>query len=261
MVSRKKAKGKARKEAKVKANAKVEKCAAFKPFSFLQFNKSSCTHGWTHDEYADNHDCHKFIVTFIEATREAFRRAKTVSDTFQAVKFATFEKYPDIWKDPTQLEWIASAFVTIGVEVLVQGDNNDGRRFLVVSSVTFSELIHQHVAFALHKYVPAMYSARLNELLHADNRRIISYLRKRIPCSCLNVHYNVVKHLPKKGICCFLDCSHPSRKVELSKMWSCGSCRREHYCSETCQAAEWSCHREDCKVWREWEATEDADSP
>eukprot|EP00985_Skeletonema_marinoi_P033619 scaffold41749_cov212-Skeletonema_marinoi.AAC.3 len=253
MVSRKKAKGKARKEAKVKAN--VEECAAFKPFSSLQFNKSSCTHGWTHDEYAENHDCHKFVV----AVLEEFRRTKTVSDTFHAANDATLEKYPNIWKDPTQL--VASAFVSIGVEVLVQGDNNDGRRFLVVSSVTFSEWIHQHVAFELHKSVPAMYSARLNELLHADNRRIISYLRKRIPCSCLNVHYNVVKHLPKKGVCCFPDCSHPSRKVELSKMWSCGSCRREHYCSETCQAAEWSCHREDCKVWREWEATEDADSP
>ena len=114
MVSRKKAKGKARKEAKVKAN--VEECAALKPFSSLQFNKSSCTHGWTHDEYAENHDCHKFVV----AVFEEFRRTKTVSDTFHAANDATLEKYPEIWKDPTILEWIASAFVSIGVEVLVQ---------------------------------------------------------------------------------------------------------------------------------------------
>ena len=254
-MSRKKAKGKARKAAaKANANAKVEECAAFYPFSLPQLKKRSCTHGWNHNEYTDNHDCHKFI----ESVLELFRRTKSLSGTFHAAKDATFEKYPNIWKDPTQLEWIASSLVSIGVEVLVQGDKDDGRRFLVVSSVTFSEWIHQYVAFALHKYVPTVYPARLKELLNADERRIISYLKKRIPCSCLNSSYNVVKHLPKHGLCCFLGCSHP--KVELGKMWSCEACRREHYCSEECQAAEWSRHREECKVWREWEATEDADS-
>jgi hypothetical protein len=111
------------------------------------------------------------------------------------------------------------------------------------------------VAFALHKSVPAMYSARLNEVAYADKRRIISYLKKRIPCSCLNSSYNVVKHLPKHGLCCFSGCSHI--KIELGRMWSCEGCRREHYCSETCQAADWLHHKEDCKVWSEWEGTED----
>eukprot|EP00984_Skeletonema_dohrnii_P003631 scaffold1230_cov97-Skeletonema_dohrnii-CCMP3373.AAC.7 len=164
MVSRKKAKGKARKAAKVKANAKVDEYAAFNPFSLTQFKKSTCTHGWNPAEYPDNHDCYKLIEDVIKA----LRRPKTVHDTFHAAKDAAFEKYPDIWADPTQLEWIASAFVSIGVEVLVQGDNNDGRGFLMVSSATFSEWIHQYVACELHKSVPALYSARLNELLHAD---------------------------------------------------------------------------------------------
>ncbi|KAK1744340.1 hypothetical protein QTG54_004873 [Skeletonema marinoi] len=246
MVSRKKAKGKARKAA---AKAKAgEEFAAFKPFSLTQFKKSSCTHGWIHDEYADNHDCHKFI----ESVLEAFGRTKSISDIFDtAEKAALQHKYPEIWKDPAKLEWIASAFVSIGVEAIIR----EGDKYLYAYSVAYSEWIHQYVACELHKSVPAVYSARLNELIYADKRRIISYLKKRIPCSCLNSSYNVVKHLPKKGLCCFSGCSHI--KIELGRMWSCEGCRREHYCSETCQAANWLHHREGCKVWREWEATED----
>ena len=51
----------------------------------------------------------------------------------------TFEKYSDIWKDPAKLEWLASAFVSIDVEALVQGVDDAGRRFLIASSVAYSE--------------------------------------------------------------------------------------------------------------------------
>eukprot|EP00984_Skeletonema_dohrnii_P003637 scaffold1230_cov97-Skeletonema_dohrnii-CCMP3373.AAC.13 len=240
MVSRKKTKR------RKKAKGKAAKAAAFKPFSLTQFKKSTCTHGWDNTEYSNNHECYKFI----EAAIKAFRRTNCISYILKAANDATFEKYPEIWKDPTKLEWIASAFVSIGVEAIIR----EGDKFLCVSSVAYSEWIHQYVAFALHKSMPSVYSARLNELVNADERRIISYLKKRIPCSCLNSSYNAVKHLPKKGICCFPGCSCPERKVELSEMWSCEACRREHYCSEECQAANWSRHRKDCKVWSEWKA-------
>eukprot|EP00985_Skeletonema_marinoi_P024720 scaffold17447_cov73-Skeletonema_marinoi.AAC.1 len=93
MVSRKKAKGKARKAA---AKAKAgEEFAAFKPFSLTQFKKSSCTHG-----------------------------SKTSVPVFDAAeKTATKHKYPEIWKDSTKLEWIASAFVSIGVEAIIREDD------------------------------------------------------------------------------------------------------------------------------------------
>eukprot|EP00985_Skeletonema_marinoi_P034055 scaffold42913_cov226-Skeletonema_marinoi.AAC.2 len=46
--------------------------------------------------------------------------------------------------------------------------------------------------------MPAMYLARLIDLILCDERRIISYLKKRIPCSCLKSSYNAVKHLPNQ---------------------------------------------------------------
>eukprot|EP00985_Skeletonema_marinoi_P009217 scaffold4261_cov192-Skeletonema_marinoi.AAC.2 len=164
MVSRKKAKGKARKAAKAKAE---EEYAMFKPFSLTQFKKSSCTHGWNHDAYASSHDCYNFV----EAVMEAFRRNTGKFDIFDAPKEATLHKYPEIWGDPTKFEWVASAFVSIGVEVLIRQDDKVGKLILSVYSIAYSEWIHQHVACALHKSVPTMYMARLNDLMHADQRR------------------------------------------------------------------------------------------
>eukprot|EP00985_Skeletonema_marinoi_P035422 scaffold46498_cov219-Skeletonema_marinoi.AAC.1 len=188
MVSRKKAKGKARKAA-AKARAE-EEFAALLRFSLAKFKQSSCTHGWNHAEYPDRHDCYNFKWSVLDV----FRRTKSISDIFDAAEKAALQhKYPEIWKDPAKLEWIASAFVSIGVEAIIR----ECDKYLYAYSVAYSEWIHQHVACELHKSVPAVYSARLNELIYADKRRIISYLKKRIPCSCLNSSYNVVKHLPK----------------------------------------------------------------
>jgi len=114
MVSRKKAKGKARKEAKAKAE---EEYAAFRPFSLTQFKKSSCTHGWSHDEHPDNHNCCSLLRMWL-----AFHRTKRKALTFVKQLMTLpyiWEVYPDIWKDPAKLEWVASAFVSIGVEAII----------------------------------------------------------------------------------------------------------------------------------------------
>lgn len=171
---KKKAKGKGKGKPRRATNAKEER-AAFKPFPLKQFKKSSCTHGWNHADYPGSHDCHKFIKTAVEA----FRRSEHVYRIIEAAEDSTCEKYPEIWKDPTQLEWIASAFVSIGVEAMLgREDNEVGKKFLCASSTGFSEYLRQHVVCELHKAVPALYWARLDELLNTNSRRPIRYLRK-----------------------------------------------------------------------------------
>jgi hypothetical protein len=171
MVSRRRRKkNKAKGKARIAAKAKEER-AAFKPFSLKQFKNSSCTHGWNHYGYHDSHDCHKFI----ETTVEVFRMSR--DHVVLRAKVVTSEKYPEIWKNPAQLEWIASAFVSIGIEATL------GREYvLCLPCIGFSEYLKQHVACNLHKSVPKLYFARIEELLHADLRRIVSYLRKRVLC-------------------------------------------------------------------------------
>jgi hypothetical protein len=101
---------------------------------------------------------------------------------------------------------------------------------------------------------PLMYVAKIVDLIWAEERRTISYLKKRIPCKCLNEKYKAVKSLPKMYTCCNITCSLPDRSVNLSAMMTCGGCRREHYCSEECQAAHWEDHKDACKKWRKWNA-------
>ena len=154
--------------------------------------------------------------------------------------------------DPAKLQWISSLFVSIGTESLCDTNQSHAWRRLCIISLYYSEWIDQYIACALHKSAPAMYSARLRELRAADNRRIIGYFKKRIPCSCLDSSYDAIKHLPKRGLCGNRNCNHVGRRVEINKMWSCEDCRRGHYCSEECQADHWPTHKEECKVWSNW---------
>ena len=101
---------------------------------------------------------------------------------------------------------------------------------------------------------------RVDELLIGNERRLVSYSKKRIPCSCLDAKFREVKSFPKMSCCSNPECSLPGNKVEveLSAMMSCGGCRRAHYCSESCQAADWEAdHKEECKIWRKWKKTND----
>mmetsp|Transcript_19364 Transcript_19364/g.33012 ORF Transcript_19364/g.33012 Transcript_19364/m.33012 type:complete len:85 (+) Transcript_19364:169-423(+) len=52
---------------------------------------------------------------------------------------------------------------------------------------------------------------------------------------------------PKMGLC-----STCKGKFELSSLMSCGSCRKKHYCSVACQAADWESHKGGCKIWKKW---------
>ncbi len=227
MVSRKKARGKARKAAKMaKAEAEAEEeHVAVKHISLARLkDKDKCSHGWSHDEYANDHDCYKLINDVLKGFQ--FHRAG--NNFMSAAHEATF-KYPEILKDTAKLGWIASAFVSIGTELLTEEYDD----CICAYSLCYSDWILQYVAYMHKKSVPGIYEARLRELVHADERRLIGYLKKRIPCSCLNSTYNAIKHLPKNGRCCSDSCSLPDRKIKLSKMWSCEACRRQHYCSKS----------------------------
>ena len=76
----------------------------------------------------------------------------------------------------------------------------------------------------------------------------ISYLKHRIPCSCLDEIYKQVKATEKMGLCFNIshhfgnfntDCRQPRGMVERSKLMCCSRCRTVNYCCQECQEADW----------------------
>jgi len=52
----------------------------------------------------------------------------------------------------------------------------------------------------------------------ADEHTLISYLKHRIPCKCLDEKYKQVKSTKKMGFCYNKDCCHPNGLVERSSL-------------------------------------------
>ena len=87
--------------------------------------------------------------------------------------------------------------------------------------------------------------SKVMELKGTEEHTIVSFVRKRISCRCLDEKYNQVKSIKKLGICMNAQCSQ-GKTVERRKMFNCTRCRRENYCSRVCQRAAWPEHKKVC---------------
>jgi len=96
-------------------------------------------------------------------------------------------------------------------------------------------------------FVP--FSAKVEDLFYADEHTLVSFLRKHIPCSCLDKKYKEVRSTAKMSGCYNEHCSLPDRKVERSKANPCSRCRSAYYCSRECQKADVS-HSLYCSYYR-----------
>ncbi len=196
-----------------------------------------CTHGWNPSEYPHGHECHMFIEAGLESLQNKGMFAKNMYS----------QKYQKVWSNSDRLNWMVSALIAIGTELVLQFGNNMAITSKVIAQ---SECMRQYQIMVLHRIQPKIYCARIDDLVYADMRRIVSYLKKRISCSCLDAKYKEVKSLPKTGMC--RNCEESEHRVELSSLMSCGSCRKEHYCSRACQKADWKLHKEECNIWTKW---------
>ena len=82
------------------------------------------------------------------------------------------------------------------------------------------------------------------EAMSADSHTRVKFLRRRIPCRCLDKKYDEVKSITKMGLCFNQQC--PDRIVERSKTMYCSGCRSVTYCSRECHKASWTAHKEIC---------------
>eukprot|EP00985_Skeletonema_marinoi_P012718 scaffold6198_cov132-Skeletonema_marinoi.AAC.2 len=87
---------------------------------------------------------------------------------------------------------------------------------------------------------------KVKELKLTDEHTVVSFLKKRIACSCLDKRYERVKSITKMGLCCMNPRCSRGTRVERSTMLFCTPCRRENYCSRACQREAWPKHKHVC---------------
>ena len=249
MPSRKKAKGKARKAAK-EAKAKEEGSRAVEVAANQRQEESVetqmqrmiisaaspkiCAHGWP----SLSADEEKIFEDFINAYLAAFHSQDKVGQGFVTAYNATEEKYGKMYS--SKLGTVISMFLSYGAQCILGGDKNNAQLY-----ASFASYFEDYMAIK-SKAMPNV--SQTFELLGADDHTLVSFYRKRIPCSCLDETYKKVKSVKKMGRCDNPGCRLPGRQAERSKMFYCTRCEEANYCSAECQRAHWKRHKKLCDI-------------
>ena len=260
-MSRKKAKGKARKAVKAKKEEEKEAhddssaaaaqrreqegAEAQLQMQRLLIESSPCKHGF--DQFPAGHICDRFVRFYLDTCASSDAPNKWTGVGTRLVPLieamtAVEDKYPEVLHDSSKMKQILTYFSSAGTQEILNEDD-DAARITSAVIVMFEEF----VAFRVQKTQAGAHIQKMVEMVIADDHTLVSFFRKRISCTCLDKKHKEVKFIKKMGFCNNKKCPLPGRKVERSKMLYCTRCSVAYYCSRDCQKAAWSDHREVCK--------------
>eukprot|EP00984_Skeletonema_dohrnii_P023747 scaffold12826_cov75-Skeletonema_dohrnii-CCMP3373.AAC.3 len=258
MVSKKKAKGKARKAKKEEEKDVHDDSAAAAAQqreqdgaleAQLQMQRliidslpSPCQHGFV--PFPEGHICDRFLTLYASALHSSsednfFER---IFDAMEAVE----DKYPEVLRDSSKMKQILSYYISSGTQQILNGDDDDDARGISAMMSAMIVMFEEFIAFRVHKAQAGVHHQKYLEMITSDDHTLVSFYRKRITCTCLDKKHKEVKSIKKMGFCNNDKCPHPGRKVERSKMLYCTRCRYAYYCSRDCQEADWRGHKKFC---------------
>lgn len=181
--------------------------------------------------------CKQFLERFVQVF-------DAVGGDFLAAYHGTKEDYADFWGNLDKMKLIISFLITCGTSKVLEGQTNFARKYASLANYFEQYLEVEFLNKRLYPNWPKM-----KELYSADENTLVSYLRKRIPCSCLDAKYKQVKSISKIGICMNPGCHLPGGVTERSAMKCCSRCHLANYCSKECQEAAWPDHKAECDVY------------
>ncbi len=157
---------------------------------------------------------------------------------------ATAECFADILEDAAMLRKVSSCCVATGTSHFANKEEEEETTACAFSFVAY--FFEQYIEVAFKKSQPRGKWHELMELHYADEHTFVSFLRRRIPCKCLDKKYTEVKSIIKMGVCANPSCSLTGRNAPRASMLSCAGCYSLCYCSIECQKAHWPDHKVDC---------------
>lgn len=224
-ASRKKAKGKARKNAKLKNGGAGQ-------------NPASCLHGVDPSKTVMFQN---FIHSFLGAYNSAIDSVQNMEQSFYIAQVTTKDKYANLWGNPDNLVWASSYFAYTATRAVLLGNMEQGR-----IDASFACYFEQYKAVEMDKSQGRIHAMKIVEMQNADEHTLLSFLKHRIPCSCLDQKYKQVKGITKMGICANHKCSKHERMVVRNAMMCCSRCHLSNYCSRGCQVEDWPKHKFFC---------------
>ena len=188
--------------------------------------------------------CREFRKTFLDGFNNATFRTQSyrLGERFQSAFDATVKKFGEVWRDESKIRIIVENLVGDATVTLLQGKVDDAR---IYASYSF---FIQDASSVLINNDRQPNCTRVCELYDADEHTLVSYLKKLIPCKCLDQKYKEVRSISKMTQCYNENCSLPRGEVEQSKATCCSRCRRATYCSRSCQVQDWPRHKIVCGV-------------
>ena len=231
-----------------------EKIPPSKKYQLFASNEVGCMHGY---EAPEDHQIDTILVPALEAIYACETNDEYTGSALNDAQNALITNFPSTFNDASVLRLLSRRLLCIGTNLLLDCPSEiDGKptNFLYLSNVilSLSEFICQHQEVQLLCSKPSFYLHKIRDLLHSDERRMVSYARKRIPCSCLDARFSTLKEFPKMSVCDNISGSCNRGRIELDKLLSCERCRKVHYCSKACQAADFGRHKEECIEWMKW---------
>ena len=189
--------------------------------------------------------CRDFKNEFTNAYNESVEAGeKDMTNLLNAGVTATLEeKFAAVWKHAELVGYVSSCYVAQAVQYILDGND---RIAGVIACVAY--FLEESIATCIEKTQPTVKWLQVLEVSHVDLHTLVEFLRKRIPCKCLDEKYEEVRSIPRMGICTNNECTLPGRKAERSEMFYCGRCRFVCYCSTECQKMDWRArHKKECK--------------
>lgn len=206
--SRKKAKGKARKAAKAQQQEEAAAAAAgergslhsqLQPRNNGNNNNNNahqphrttttkkCQHGFGKETFHGWRICSDFMGPFMDAFNASGRHD---DHDLRAAMDSTYEKYSEVWKDPSKLEWVTSCFIANGTRYLLDGTGEGGTdKYAIMDYAIIAYFMQEYVDITLRKTKQGIMEwEKICELQVGNDpevHELVRFYHARNPCKCL----------------------------------------------------------------------------